>query len=307
MNVLWVAQDNNRNGSFKQTKAEVLCTTSCAMFVKHYYPEFKTNLFVDRYTKQYYEQFGVLDVFDVVNDDLLEQDLGVNLKVYWAAGKLFAQNIIQGPTLTLDLDFRFYSDIEKFGVFNSDITCLWVEDMRNECYMTPENAMSYTNLKLEIPWDYGAFNTSFLYIKNDDFRKKYCEFAIQYMKSNYNILPSDMSKIDNNKFIMFVEQYMLKQFSNFNELDVKVLIDDFHFFPKTKNSPKSCGISMVNSGQHFYHYGDYKTQHMVKKDQFCLNEIEHCNYITNKIVTNDKHLEIFNKIYKIDINERCFC
>ena len=107
MNVLWVAQDNNRNGSFKQTKAEVLCTTSCAMFVKHYYPEFKTNLFVDRYTKQYYEQFGVLDVFDVVNDDLLEQDLGVNLKVYWAAGKLFAQNIIQGPTLTLDLDFRF--------------------------------------------------------------------------------------------------------------------------------------------------------------------------------------------------------
>jgi len=307
MNVLWVAQDNNRNGSFKQTKAEVLCTTSCAMFIKHYYPEFKTNLFIDRYTKQYYEQFGVLDVFDVVNDDLLEQDLGVNLKVYWAAGKLFAQNIFQGPTLTLDLDFRFYSDIEKFGVFNSDITCLWVEDIRNEFYMTPENAMSYTNLKLEIPWDYSALNTSFLYIKNDDFRKKYCEFAIQYMKSNYNILSSDMSKIDNSKFIMFVEQYMLKQFSNFNELDIKVLIDDFHFFPRTKNSPKSCGISMANSGQYFYHYGDYKTQHMVKKDQFCLNEIEHCHYITNKIVTNDKHLEIFNKIYKIDINERCFC
>ena len=92
MNVIWVAQDNKKDGSFKQTKAEILCTISCVLFIKHYYPKFKTNLFVDNHTFKYYEQFGVLDMFDNVDNSLLNQDLGVNLDVYWAAGKIFAQN-----------------------------------------------------------------------------------------------------------------------------------------------------------------------------------------------------------------------
>ena len=110
MNVIWVAQDNNQDFSFKQSKAEILCTTSCLAFIKQMYPEFKTNFFVDLYTKKYYEQFGILEMFDVVNDTLLSQDLGINKKVFWASGKMLAQSSIDGPTLTLDLDFRVFSD-----------------------------------------------------------------------------------------------------------------------------------------------------------------------------------------------------
>ena len=35
MTVIWVAEDINKDGTFKQTKAEVLCTLSCLLFIKH--------------------------------------------------------------------------------------------------------------------------------------------------------------------------------------------------------------------------------------------------------------------------------
>jgi hypothetical protein len=141
MTVIWVAEDINKDGTFKQTKAEVLCTLSCLLFIKHYYPNFKTIFFVDQYTKKYYEQFGFLSLFDEVNETLLDEECGINKTVYWAAGKIIAQKSIEGPTLTLDLDFRIFDDISKFNVFESDISCLWMEDIRNEFYMTPQYAI----------------------------------------------------------------------------------------------------------------------------------------------------------------------
>jgi len=307
MNVLWVAQDNKKNGSFRQTKAEVLCTISCVLFVKHYFPNFKTNLFVDNHTFKYYEQFGMLEIFDNIDNTLLNQDLGINSEIYWAAGKLFAQKSFKGPTLVFDLDFRFYSDLEKLGVFNSDISCLWMEDIQNDFYLSPELAMSYTNLDWKINWDTFAYNTSFLYLKNDEFRNHYCSMAIDYMKSNYNILSNEITKIEKSKFMMFVEQYMLRQLGKIHNQKTNLLIDDFWLMPKNDINLNSIGINMTNCGQYFYHFGEHKNQHMIKKDQFCLDEIERCHYITNNVIKNYEHLKIFNKIYKIDINERCFC
>jgi hypothetical protein len=304
MTVIWVAEDINKNGTFKQTKAEVLCTLSCLLFIKHYHPDFKTVFFVDQYTKKYYEPFGFLHLFDEINDTLLDQDLGVNRTVYWAAGKIFAQNLFDGPTLTLDLDFRIFNNVSKLGVFDSDITCLWLEDIRNEFYMSPQLAMSYTYLDWKLPWDFNAFNVSFLYLKNQEFRKKYCELAIQYMKSNYKVIPNNLSKIENSKFMMFVEQYMLRQLSKDDKQKVNLLIDNFCY--DNDGLTNSIGVNLNNCGSYFYHYGDHK-KHMVNKNQFCLDEINSCVYKTNEVIKNEEGLNVFNKINNIDINEGCFC
>jgi hypothetical protein len=306
MNVIWVAQDNKKDGSFKQTKAEILCTISCVLFIKHYYPKFKTNLFVDNHTFKYYEQFGVLDMFDNVDNSLLNQDLGVNLDVYWAAGKIFAQNTFNGPTLMMDLDFRFFRDIKELNIFDSDISCLWVETLEEEHHLKPQLAMSYTYLIWRIPWDKYLFNTSFLFFQNDEVRKKYCDLAISYMKSNYKILSSDMSKIEKNKFMMFVEQYMLRQISKLYKQNVLLLVDDFYPIPNDDSNVKSCGLNYINRADYFIHYGDFKSKHMIKKDHICLDEIKNCHFITNKLIKNNEHLKKFNKVYEMDINNNCF-
>ena len=306
MTVIWVAEDINKDGTFKQTKAEVLCTLSCLLFIKHYYPNFKTIFFVDQYTKKYYEQFGFLSLFDEVNETLLDEECGINKTVYWAAGKIIAQRSIEGPTLTLDLDFRIFDDITKFNVFESDISCLWMEDIRNEFYMTPQYAMSYTYLDWRLPWDYNAFNTSFLFLKNESFKNLYCDLAISYMRSNYKILPNNLSKVENSKFMMFVEQYMLRQLSKEHNQKCNLLIDNFCPINTNDDLVKSIGLNLENCGNHFYHYGDHKT-HMIIKDNFCMNEIERCTSKTNNVIIDEIQLNVFNKLSKRDINEGCFC
>ena len=306
MTVIWVAEDINKDGTFKQTKAEVLCTLSCLLFIKHYYPNFKTIFFVDQYTKKYYEQFGFLSLFDEVNETLLDEECGINKTVYWAAGKIIAQKSIEGPTLTLDLDFRIFDDISKFNVFESDISCLWMEDIRNEFYMTPQYAMSYTYLDWKLPWDYNAFNTSFLFLKNESFKNLYCDLAISYMRSNYKILPNNLSKVENSKFMMFVEQYMLRQLSKEHNQKCSLLIDNFSPINTNDDLVKSVGLNLENCGNHFYHYGDHKT-HMIIKDNFCMNEIERCTSKTNNVIIDEIQLNVFNKLSKRDINEGCFC
>jgi len=306
MTVIWVAEDINKDGTFKQTKAEVLCTLSCLLFIKHYYPNFKTIFFVDQYTKKYYEQFGFLSLFDEINETLLDEECGINKTVYWAAGKIIAQRSIEGPTLTLDLDFRIFDDITKFNVFESDLSCLWMEDIRNEFYMTPQYAMSYTYLDWRLPWDYNAFNTSFLFLKNESFKNLYCDLAISYMRSNYKILPNNLSKVENSKFMMFVEQYMLRQLSKEHNQKCNLLIDNFCPINTNDNLVKSIGLNLENCGHHFYHYGDHKTN-MIIKDNFCMNEIERCTTKTNNVIIDEIQLNVFNKLSKRDINEGCFC
>jgi outer membrane protein len=92
-----------------------MCTVSSLAFIKHFYPNFKTIFFVDKFTKEYYKSFGILELFDEVNDTLLDQEVFIDKSIFWAAGKIIAQREIKGPTITLDLDFWIFSDIEKLG------------------------------------------------------------------------------------------------------------------------------------------------------------------------------------------------
>lgn len=307
MNVIWVAEDIKKNQSFRQTKAEVLCTLSCLLFIKQYHPNFKTIFFVDDYTKKYYEQFGFLKLFDEVNDTLLNQQIeGIDRNLFWAAGKILAQRHTQGPTLTLDLDFRIFNDISKFGIFDEEICCLWVEYINDTFYFTHDQALSQTGLEWEYDWDNFALNVSFLYLKNNDFKNLYCDTAIEYMKSCFGKIPQIKDRVERNKFILFAEQYMLYQLAKKNNQQVKLLIDDFYPIPKVTKNIKSSGIDLGNCGFHFYHYGDHKNK-MINKEPHFYTEIENCHFVTNNKIKDKNHLDIFNKIFNISEYEGCFC
>jgi hypothetical protein len=113
------------------------------------------------------------------------------------------------------------------------------------------------------------------------------------MKSNYKVVPNNLSKIENSKFMMFVEQYMLRQLSTQHKQKVNLLIDDFCY--DNNGLTNSIGVNLNNCGSYFYHYGDHK-KHMVNKNQFCLDEINTCVYKTNEVIKNEEGLNIFNKI-----------
>jgi len=294
MTVIWVAEDIRKDGSFTQTKAELICTISCVLFIKQYYPNFKRVFFVDNFTKEYYNRLGVLDLFDEVNDTLLNESINIDKDIFWAASKILAQRITSGPTITFDLDFRIYDDISKFGAFDGDVGCLWLEETNNEFYGSPENLLKYPRLNWDFNWGINALNVSFLYLKNEEFKNLYCDYALEFMKSSYNRIPKNLDRVQNNKFILFIEQYMLYQLSLEHNQTVKLLIDDF--YPIMDNNVKSCGITMNTCGNYFYHFGDHKKT-MITDKEFYNNEINRCYEITNQRINNKDDLDIFNKIH----------
>jgi hypothetical protein len=307
MTVIWVAEDINKDGTFKQTKAEVLCTLSCLLFIKHYYPTFKTIFFVDQYTKQYYQPFGFLHLFDEVNDTLLDEEVAdIDRKVFWAIGKIRAQKHIKGPTLTLDLDFRLFNDISKFGVFDGDVSALWVEQINRLSYFNPAEALEFTDLNWEYPWTDRALNVSFLYLKNEKFKNYYCETAMEYMRKSYGKFPIPNTKEERNKPILFAEQYMLYQLVKKEQQETYLLIDDYSPMIRNLELFKSCGVDLKNCGFHFYHYGSHK-EDMVKRTKKYYSELSHCHQVTNLKIKDKEYLKIFNKIYNLDENEGSFC
>jgi len=296
MNVIWVAEDIKKDGSFTQTKAELMCTVSCVLFIKFYYPNFKRIFFVDGHTKEYYQQFGILDLFDEVNDTLLNEPINIDKEIFWAASKILAQRITPGPTITFDLDFRIYDDISKFGVFDGDIGCLWFEETDNEFYGNPNNLLKYPKLGWDYNWKGNALNVSFLYLRNEEFKNEYCDLAIEFMKKSFNRIPKNLEKTLNNKFILFIEQYMLYQLSVERNQTVTLLIDDF--YPIKGDNVKSCGINLNNCGDYFYHFGSHKD--LIKiNENFNLNEINRCYQVTTDRIKGEKGLEVFEKIYNI--------
>jgi len=305
MTVIWVANEVKKNGKFIQTKAEVLCTASCLLFIKHFYPEWKTIFFVDRITKEYYNQFGILELFDEVNDTLLEEPSEINTDVFWAAGKIRAQRFVEGPTLTIDLDFRFYTNLTELGFFDADVSGLWLEQTEGKYYyISPEDALSNTGMFSDYEWDNRALNVSILFLKNNEFKNLYCDWVLEYMKRvSYNFKGCEIHL--NDIYILFAEQYMLNQLIRQNKQKVKVLINNYEN-KKLPDYVKGTKVEYLNAGEFFYHYGTDK-QDMRDRNEKYYREINHSHYITNKSITNEKHLEMFNKIYNIDENEGCFC
>jgi len=296
MTVIWVAEDVKKDGTFKQSKPELMCTVSCVLFVKHYYPDFKRIFFVDNFTKEYYNQFGILELFDEVNDTLLNEPIDIDKDVFWAANKILAQRMTPGPTITFDLDFRFYDDISKLGAFDGDVGCFWFEEIGNEFYGKPENLLKYPNLKWDFNWTDNSLNVSFLYLKDEEFKKLYCDLALEFMRSSYGRVPKNLGKIPNDKFILFVEQYMLYQLCLVHDQKVKILIDDF--YPINGDIVSGCGVNMSNCGEYVYHFGNHK-QLMNPNNEIYWFEVNRCYEITNKKIKDEYGLDVFNKIYNL--------
>lgn len=305
MNVIMVAEDINKDGSFKQTKGELMCTVSNLAFIKHYYPDFHTILFVDSFTKSYYESFGITELFDEINDTLLEQHVDIDKTIFWAAGKLMAQRITTGPTLTMDLDFWVHSDISMFGIFDSDISCLWVEEINEKYYHRHELALKDSKLDLKYDWDKHALNVSFLFLKDNDFKNIYCDLAIQYMKSMYGKISNDLIFDEKTKYILFAEQYLLNQIAKKNNKKVKVLVDDFYDITHL-DYVESIGVNMKNCPNYIYHMGNHKEEYR-KKNNFASEGVDRFFRKTKEIITDKRFIKVITNIYNKSEYEGCFC
>jgi hypothetical protein len=176
----------------------------------------------------------------------------------------------------------------------------------NKNYLKPQDAFDNININWDYDWGDKSLNVSFLYIKDEKFRKLYCSDAIEYMVETSKVIKDKFEKSERGKYITFVEQHMLCELVKKLNLKTKVLIHDYESDLVLPNHIEGVGISYQNAGEYLYHYASGKIE-MKNKGKTYVDELNHMYNITNSIVTDTKYLNTFNKIYNISDNESCFC
>jgi hypothetical protein len=299
MTAVWVANDIYKNGTFSQSKGEMLCTILCIAFVKKFYPEWKRVFFVDSFTKPIYESLGVLDLVDEVNDTLLDESIAINTDIFWAGGKIRAQRAVEGPLVLFDLDVRFQADLKQMGLFDKDVACMWLEDTSRK-YFSPEYALQNTGLTYDFDWDERALNVSLLYFKDEDFKNLYCDTSLEYMITSSQNLTGSYTQDEKNAYIMFTEQYMLNQLAKKHNKEVKLAIDGYTIDantppPTVPEYISGIGVDHWSSSPYILHYGRYK-DHFKQKIGVNDGEINLMSELLNENITDELFIQVFNDV-----------
>lgn len=304
MNAIWVAHDRNKDGSWNQSKPELLTLVSNLMFIRKFYPNFNRILYCDDHTKKYLSQFGITSLFHETNESVLNKSYKINANVFWAYSKLLAQRATKGPTVVFDLDFRLFKDLNDIRFFDYDLGAFSVESIQGKYYYnSPEHCLENIIINKKFDFDNHAITVCCLYIKDNDFKNLYCDWAIEYMYQwTYNHR-GDFTEYGEN-YILFAEQYMLAQLIKRENKKIGVILNDFQDGPLPSYAV-DLGVSRDTFTQYVYHYGNSKPEFSVGNPSYQLEVDTIVNY-ANLVLDDKKGLEILNRIANIKDDEGCF-
>ena len=212
----------NPSGTYRLDKFELYSAALSALNWRRMGGEI--DLIVDTEAEKYIASLGISSLWNAVKR-LIPDDLeGIDPKMFWAAGKLFALREAEAPVAMIDTDFILWKMPEL-----------------------PENrivAAHRENLTPSVypPLDYFAFkrpfsmqgmneavlpmNTAFLYLPDESFKQYYVSKSIAFMKSA-------VSCDDYLCYMVFAEQRLLSICAEELKVGSQVLMDkDELFFPR---------------------------------------------------------------------------
>lgn len=304
MNIILVANDNSKDGNYKQLKPEVLTTISNILFLKQLYPEYKIIMYVDDTTQKYYNELGVLSLVDEVNTSVLNRNYNIDKKTFWAYSKIFALRATSAPCVIFDLDFRIFEDIRSLGFFKYDLGAYSLENIENKYYYSqPEECLKGLQVTKDFSWDEFAVNVSCLYFKKSEFKNTYCDWVINFIYGwSFHHKDDNFDYGDN--LILFAEQYMLNQFIKKYGQITTLLIDDM----QEKKLPKnymSIGLNEKNYFKYLFHLGRFKRVLLEEPEKYKL-EVDTIVHFANEKIKDKRGLEILNNVNSNKDYERCF-
>lgn len=182
------------------------------------------DLITDKQGEKYITSLGISSLWDAVKC-LVPDDLeGIDPKMFWAAGKLFALRETQAPVAMIDTDFILWKmpDLPE-----NRIVAAHRESLTPSVYPT----LDYFAFKRPFPMQgmnsaVLPMNTAFLYLPDESFKQYYVNKAIAFMKSA-------VSCDDYLCYMVFAEQRLLSICAEELKIGSQVLMDkDELFFPR---------------------------------------------------------------------------
>lgn len=210
-------------GTYSMDKFELYSAAISALNWRSFGDEI--NLVTDKRGKEYVDKIGISDIWNSVQDLIPGNLEGINPKMFWAAGKLFALREVPSPVAMIDTDFILW---ERPDFPENRIIAAHRENLTQSVYPPLEYFKFKRHFSLEnMNQKVLPMNTAFLYLPEEDFKQYYVNRSIAFMKS-----ASDTE--DYLCYMVFAEQRLLSICAEEKKIGSQVLMDkDELFFPRS--------------------------------------------------------------------------
>jgi hypothetical protein len=254
LKAVWVLENAKTDRTMWMNDLELLYfVTSVIQFTK-FYPTVPRHLICTHEVYQFLERLDILYFFNGIDLSILSESDQIDRKPFWACAKLKAIRKISAPFVMMDNDFFFKekmimdSDFEKYDIIVSH------EENGAGYYITSDDPVfAKAGIANVYPKDLGgrAYNVSFLYIKDEDFAKRYAETGYDWMHK--------LSAINDNihgGHMIFCEQKLLYDMKIAEDALCKLLIPDL--FDCRRQSFRSSNGTQSGIHQMLDHLGPVK-------------------------------------------------
>ena len=147
-----------------------------------------TKLYTDSTGYEYYRKHNMLELWDEIDIDTLNNYNNIDAGQFWTSGKTFCICKEEPPFCFLDLDFIIKEKLPEW-VFNSDITIAHWEIARGQYYPNKEQFSEIKHWSPPEDYSYHMLvpNTSFLYINNKSIHTEYLKDHLEAVNTKDQI------------------------------------------------------------------------------------------------------------------------
>lgn len=151
----------------------------------------KTKLYTDQVGYDFYKRKGLLDLWDEIDIETLEEFNRENPEVnpgrFWTTGKSIVIGKEPVPFLFLDLDFIVRSDLPKW-IYDYDLVHTQWEIQRGEFFVFESEINRYGGIE-DFVQNMWMPNTSFVYLNDANLRDEYLKKHLSIIKREYEYVP----------------------------------------------------------------------------------------------------------------------
>ena len=207
-----------KGADYTMADFDVLCTIMSALMWKKYNGPIK--LYADKMAYDFYASLGILDIWDEIDTEVLEnlpQDIDYN--IYWAGSKLFAIKHETVPFAVIDTDLIVWKSLQDY-LNGKYLVALHTEPL-NEVYPPQYDLHTAEDYQYDSEWDWNQLpcNCAFTYYESEDFKNYYTSSAIKFMKNN-NARPKNLVIQ-----MVFAEQRLFSMCARKMLLNIHTLLD----------------------------------------------------------------------------------
>lgn len=209
-------QQKNRDDFFMQDFELLTLLLSAEEWKLHNGP---VKMVADEQAISFLEEMDLLPVFNAGVEKMVVDDR-INPKVFWAAGKLKALELMNEPSVMIDLDLIVWENLDKFFE-NQEICVIHKEPIRGEIY--PGKDFFHMDQEYQfdasLNWSVQPANTALLYIKDRKLKSDYVKAAEEFMIHS-------TERDDNLCHMVFAEQRLISMYAQKAGKGITTFVDD---------------------------------------------------------------------------------